>query len=483
LCWIMIGAGVYTIVPFIVLAWFNQPSSDDYTLAVRDRSTPLRSVLTSVYNNWSGRYLASVFSRLNPLLYDASWYNLYPIILISGFIISVFIALKELLKNDHSLLEVLALSSLFIHLIFSQSPSISEAFYWFSGSCIYQTSNIFTLVLLTVISRLRRPSTNKVAYTFLATLLCISIIGSNEVSMVIVCCIVFGLTVFDYRTNKKVSSSNLTLSAVCIACSMAVLLAPGNLLRMQEPAYYNKSPLWAFFGAASVSVWVLLKWATSLLAATLVYIVFRLRRTKSNPENKQSNFCIKSWTTYFVAVTIMLQLIIIYTAGGGSLGRVENNVFLLVIIGYFFNLHLFIDKHLQQKFSNPSFKKLLGLLAVLLFLVDIFNLNNNTSSAYLDIISGRAKKYKEELDERVTLLKSCKNDTCYVPSLSVISKTLFVTDIRPRSDSMFLWINSSYSNFYNAPFILPTGTSPAIESNEEIIKHLGKEIRKNLVAR
>jgi hypothetical protein len=68
-----------------------------------------------------------------------------------------------------------------------------------------------------------------------------------------------------------------------------------------------------------------------------------------------------------------------------------------------------------------------------------------------------------------------------VPPLSVLPKSLFVTDIRMKSDSMFLWINKSYAQFYQVPFLLVTGHLPAVEPNVEIIRNLGKEIRKNMV--
>lgn len=483
ICWVLIGAAVYTVLPFLLLAQFNQPSADDYTLAVRDMNNSLPVVLKDVYANWSGRFLAPVFSRLNPLLYDVSWYRIYPLVLIIGFIISIVIVFRELLKPHYSFLEILAISSLFIHLVFSQTPSISEAFYWFSGSCIYQTANIFTLLLITILSKSKKVTSAAVKtwYGVLAALLCIVIIGSNEVSMVVVFFIVFGVTVNDLLNKKKADFLNLALLLVCIVCGMVVFFAPGNLSRMDDPVFYNKSLVWTIFGAASVSLLYVFKWATSLLAATLIYLVFVLGKLENNLQPEQGSFAVKRSVSYFVAVVLLLQLIIIYIAGGGNLGRIENNVYLLVLIGYFFNLHLFLDKFLRRRVLPFPFKKMLVLFSMLFFLFDVFNLENNTSSAYVDIISGRAKKYRQELDERIALVKACKTDTCYAPALSAIPKSLFVTEIRLRSDSMFLWINKGYSEFYHASFILPSGTPPPIEPNVEIIRHLGKEIRKNMV--
>ena len=484
-CWIIIGAGIYTIVPFLLLAQFNQPSADDFSLALRDRKNDVTAVLKDVYTNWSGRYMAPVFSRLNPLIDHPSLYKIYPLFLISGFILAAIIVLRELLGSKYSLIEILALSALFIHLVFSQTPSISEAFYWFSGSCIYQTANIFTLLLIAVLSKLRRctPSASKALYTFLAALLCILIIGCNEVSMVITFSIVFGLTINDFIISKRIHFSNLTLSAVCILCGLAVFLAPGNLNRIDDPAYYNKSPLFTIFGAASVSIMYLLKWGSSLLVVTLVYLSLQSRTIADASEPKRSSFYIKGSILYFMVVFIALQLIIIFIAGGGNLGRIENNVYLLFLTGYFFNLQLVFDKYLTQQVFACSVKKYLVLFSALLFLFDVFNLENNTSSAYIDIISGRARKYNQELEQRAALVKSCKADTCYVPALSVISKSLFVTDIRLPADTMSLWINKSYAEYYHASFVVPAGGPAAVEPNIEIIRRLGKEIRKNMAVK
>lgn len=484
-CWIIIGTGIYTIVPFLLLAQFNQPSADDFSLALRDSNNDVTTVLKDVYTNWSGRYLASIFSRLNPLIHNPSWYKIYPLFLILGFILAAIVALRELVGSKYSFIEILALSALFIHLVFSQTPSISEAFYWFSGSCIYQTANIFTLLLIAVLCKLRRSvvSASKAFYTFLAALLCILIIGCNEVSMIITFSIVFGLTINDYITRKRIHFSNLTLSAVCILCGLAVFLAPGNLNRIDDPAYYNKSPLFTIFGAASVTILYLLKWGNSLLAVTLVYLTLQLRTIADASELKRSKFYIKGSILYFIAVFVALQLIIIFVAGGGNLGRIENNVYLLFLTGYFFNLQLIFDKCLTRQVFAYSLKKYLVLFSALLFLFDVFNLENNTSSAYVDIISGRAHKYNQELEQRAALVKNCKTDTCYVPALSVISKSLFVTDIRMPVDTMALWINKSYAEFYHASFVAPEGSPGIVEPNIEIIRRLGKEIRKNIVVK
>ena len=482
-CWIIIAAGIYTIVPFLLLAQFNQPSADDFALALRDSKNDISTVLKDVYTNWSGRYLAPVFSRLNPLIHHPSWYKIYPLFLIIGFIISTIIVLRQLLGSKYSLIEVLASSALFIHLVFSQTPSVSEAFYWFSGSCIYQTANIFTLLLIAVLSKLRKSSASKALYTFLAALLCIVIIGCNEVSMVITFSIVFGVTINDYIKQKRVRSSNLILSAVCILCGLAVFFAPGNLNRINDPAYYNKSLLWTIFGAASVTILYVLKWGSSLLAVTLVFLSLRLKKSADVSEPKQSKFYIKGSILYFIIMFIALQLIIIFIAGGGNLGRIENNVYLLFLTGYFFNLQLVFNKYLNRQVFAHSLKKYFVLFSVLLFLFDVFNLENNTSSAYIDIISGRTHKYNQELDERAALVKNCKADTCYVPALSVISKSLFVTDIRLPADTLFLWINKSYAQFYHASFVVPAASPSVIEPNVEIIRHLGKEIRKNMVVK
>jgi hypothetical protein len=480
--YILIGAGVYTIAPFLFLAKYNQPSADDYTLAIRDSTHPLLTVVNDVYANWSGRYLAPVFSRLNPLLFDPSWYNIYPVILIATFVLALVILLKELLRRKCRFVEVLAISAVLIHLIFSQTPSISEAFYWFSGSCIYQTANIFTMLLITVLSRLTRAvnARSRVVYTALAAILCILIIGCNEVSMVIVCFIVFAICINDFVARKKISISHLIILFVCLTCSAAVFFSPGNLARIDDPVYYNKSLSWTFFGATSVAILYSLKWSVSLLAASLLYLL--LYSEKIDAESKVSQvYSIQPPLFYFLAVFLLLQFVMFYIAGGGNLGRVENNVYLLVLIGYFFNLHLFVKKYQPLNVLPFRVKRFLVLFSILFFLFDVFNVENNTTSAYVDILSGRAKKYNEELKERLALAKECKKDTCYVPPLSVLPKSLFVTDIRMKSDSMFLWINKSYAQFYHVPFLLVMGHLPAVEPNVEIIRNLGKEIRKNMV--
>ncbi len=485
LCWLLIGAGLYTLFPFLYLARYNQPAADDFILAVRDRTTDFGPVFKDIYFNWSGRYAASLIARLNPMISGSYYYyKLYPVIIIVSFTIAVILLLREILKGKASRLEILALSAVFIYLVFTQTPSIAEAFYWFSGSCIYQTTNVGTLLLLTTLCRLERANSPflKWLYFVLAALLCIFIIGCNEVSMFVACFIVFSFAGFKFFVQKKVKTFHLGLLAICLGCTAFSMMAPGNYTRLQELQVYNQSFLFSVVGAISTGLLYLLKWGTSILITALLYLFFSERlfaNKKVSPVKKHRLFFLS--ISCFAVVFFSLQLFIVWVAGGSNLGRTENVVYFFFLLGFFFNLHLFIYLYLPQRLLRDSFYKLVAAITVLVFFIDMFNIENNVSSAYVDLITGKAKQYNYELNERFVSVKACKTDTCYVKPLSVIPKTLFFVDIKSIYDpkGKGFWLNESYSKFMGKAFVVTTGKLPPVEPNMEIIRQSAKQIRKN----
>jgi hypothetical protein len=299
--------------------------------------------------------------------------------------------------------------------------------------------------------------------------------------MFVVVFIVLSITIHSNSDNRT-RFFYIFLSAVCVVSVAVVVCAPGNFSRINDPQFLNKSFWWTITGAASITVLYLLKWGTSILVVTLACLFF-LRKLIIRQLADRSVIVInfRKSLLSFLLMFAAVQVFVIYAAGGGNLGRIENNLYLFFLLGFTFNLYVFINKYFNRRSFNLFLNKPFAVITGLLFLLNVCDVENDISSAYVDILSGRAKRYDQELTERLVLIKSCKTDTCYVPALTVTPKTLFVTDIRLASETNYLWINESYAKFYRSPFPLPSGNPPPVEPNLEIIRRVGKEIRKNIV--
>jgi hypothetical protein len=127
----------------------------------------------------------------------------------------------------------------------------------------------------------------------------------------------------------------------------------------------------------------------------------------------------------------------------------------------------------MKLFFHPLYLTMAGLL----FILNIFDLNNNITTAYVDLLSGKAKCYDQELNERKTLVEQCRTDTCYVPSLKNVPSTIFFTDIKSIKDTTNLWVNELYAKYMAKHYIISAPTSVVIKSNFETIKETAKELR------
>ncbi len=481
--WAMIGLGVYTLLPFLFISQYNQPSADDFYFAVRDTNNNFLTVLKSAYFGWTGRYFNTLVLRLNPLLYHSfGAYKTYSIIIIILFAIALSFLVREFLIKIASVKQVLGISSLLIFLYFAQMPSVSEGFYWFSGYSTYQVANILSLLLLIILQKISPHSfTQKNALLFLlSALLCTAIIGSNEVSLIIVSCLIFFICLHHTFRIKKISMIFLFLMIVCLAAGAVAILAPGNYQRMENVQEFSGSPLWTITGALSLSAGYFIKWSSSILIASLIYIpFFGIPLAEKIKESGKIPFInLKLSVTVYLSLFFLLQLFFVWVAGGSNLGRVENVIYLYFLLGWFFNLHLALVKYSYKEFiSFTSSQKIFYGCIILLFFLHVFDINNNISTAYIDFISGKAKKYETELIERQKLIKLSTSDTCIVKPLTEISKTIFFTDIMSIADTAEFWNNEGYSKYFGKSFVITESKTPAIKSNIQTLEELGKRIR------
>ena len=93
-------------------------------------------------------------------------------------------------------------------------PQISSGIYWLSGSMTYQLSNILNVAFLYFIIKFFK--TNKRKYYLLTVFIMILIIGTNELSMILIDFFVFILFIILWDKNKKVNYQILLLLLIAL---------------------------------------------------------------------------------------------------------------------------------------------------------------------------------------------------------------------------------------------------------------------------
>ena len=159
---ILLGIGIYTLLPFLLLTIYNHPAADDFSFAVRDRTLDYFTVMQQYYFNWTGRYFSTItLFRINPMIFDAlGIYKLFAALLFLLFSSSVFFIVYTITGKAFGKKEAAALAALLVTLYLLQLPSPSEGFYFFSTYATYQFANVLVLVLLALLYTFFNSSVN-----------------------------------------------------------------------------------------------------------------------------------------------------------------------------------------------------------------------------------------------------------------------------------------------------------------------------------
>jgi hypothetical protein len=474
---ILLLSGLYALLPFVYLARYDHPSADDYVYVVQLQARGLWQMMTHYYFHWTGRYSLAFIYWFSPVnFHSLAQYRIFPVIMIILFTVASIILLRSLVSPYLSFAQVIGLTCLLVFLYLSQAPSISEAFYWYSGASVYQLANILGMLLVATLVR-RRGALKKDVWKVLGcALLCIFIIGCNEVPLIITVLFLLYHTKSRYSADKKLDPGLVFLCVVCVLSALVEVLAPGNSARLDSE--HSRSLAWTIAGTLSITAVYIAQWAGPLLAVSVLYVPFfgipLAHKMRAAPTTARQ---VKDLLWFFLGTFCILQVFIIWVAGGSSLGRIFDVIYLFFILCYFSLLQLLLNKNLQRVAGLTKYAAALSVLGVALFLANMFDINNNISTAYLDIVSGKARQYDRELTARLRTAKECKSDTCYVPALSAIPSTIFFTDIRPRTDSTGLWINYYYSQYYHVKFVVPDHPPPVATPNIETLRTIGRSVR------
>ena len=476
--WTILVIGILVIAPLFLLSIYNHPSTDDYNYALRDISSNIWISGIETYLNWSGRYFATLLSSLNPLVFHSmTLYRIYPLILITLFFCSLWYLSSSLLKELFRQKEKITIAILCFIIYIVQCPSISQSFYWFSGYAAYTVPSILYIVLL---ANLLHRST--LLLTTINTLLVFAIVGSNEISLVIVVCTLIYINIERWIAHRKVSTHHLILLAAAIIFAFGVFLSPGNETRMMDEANSNNIKWTVIVSLLQPISWFLI-WGPILLIGSIIYATLIAPTiTKQRSARLQSLFSVsfKRFSLFFVLTLILAHIPPTWGIGTVAIGRLANVIYLFFIVGWFYGTQLFISQHadMVSLFKNKYYTYIYSALLLLFIFVVVFNQHGIVATSYMDLVSGKASRYSTELNERYDLVKnhSNKDSVLIIKNLENIPQTIYFVDISTEADS---WKNETFRKYWGCPSQIILEAEPVTEqSNFEQLKQAVKSIRK-----
>lgn len=438
---IIIIVGILTILPFIILSFFNHPTSDDFYFFNKSRDLGFWNAQVSWYNEWTGRYFSTAVLSLYPLLTKSFFlYKIIPVVLLLSLLGSIYY-LSSILFSNLKKGNFIVLTLCLVTLYLLQMPLVSQGFYWLAGSISYQLGNILSILLFCFIIQLIK--TNKRIYMILSILFTVFVVGSNETGMILIDFLLGIIFFYNLYQNKKINYSLLIVLIFAAIFSMIVFKSPGNVVR--EAVYPDKHLIgYAFLKSISAVKAYLGIWMPLIIIFTFIYYDY------FNKNEQTSSHKVFDVNPILVFIIVCFLPFVGFFVSYWSIGylpplRTINTIYLYFLIGF---LYLNFVLLYRLKKVNKQYIVFSKGVRYLLYVVLIIYLthNKNIKTAYSDLLEGTAYKYDLELNERYQLIRKSKNENCYVPKLNSLPLTIFAGDITNDSKD---WRNEPYNNYWH----------------------------------
>ncbi|MCJ8165923.1 DUF6056 family protein [Pontibacter sp. E15-1] len=472
----ILGTGLLVLVPFLLLTLYNHPQADDFGFAVRDNTFNFWETQVNFYLNWSGRYFSTASTILSPVnSHDFDGYKLYSFLLIMLFAASIYLLIYTLLNKSCNPLQFSALAVLFISLYILQLPSVSEGLFWMPGLLAYQLPNIMMLMVLALLVSFFQTGNQvlKLVYIGLAAVLCIAIVGSNEMSIVMAFTTVLLLFYLNWKDTQNRPYLAFLLFICTVACLVAVL-APGNYARMEDHPD-GKKPLWALTYAAFLTILSFYRWLAPVLIASVLYVIYwGLPLADKKVRDAIFRVDLRVSLLYYLVTLFLMQFAYTWAVGERPTPRVENVIYFFFVFGWFYNLQVALTTYGHLLRSERNLSPALPVAAFILLLLSVFDMNSTIATAYIDLISGKAQAYDAALNERYTYLQNSGCDTCALAPLPAIPQSLYFMDALDGEANSKFWVNADLARYWHKSSVFLTSPNPEIVDNVTTLREAGK---------
>lgn len=473
---LLILLGICSMLPFLILTLYAHPTADDFSFAIRDTTLSFYQSQVEFYMNWSGRYFGTAIVRINPLTTASlKLYKLYSFLTILFFILQVYFLTYLITNNNAGRLKAISFTAILVSLYLLLIPSTAEGFYFFTTYAAYQFPNILVILMLSVLYTFFNKDSvvTKTTLIGIASLLCIAIVGSNEMSTIVAFMTLFLILVANWK-NKKARPYLLFLFFICVvSCSVSVL-APGNFTRMNE--HPNASRFWwSTIYSVILTLLTFYRWLAPVLVASVLYMLYiGLPLASSAKNHRLFTIDLRLASLYFLGTIFLMYFVFAWSTGERATPRVENVICFFFIFGWFYLLQIVITTYSHMLRHERFLTPFVPTAAYLLFALNIFSIESNVTTAYVDIISGKAAVYDETLNSRYASLLASNCEVCAVPPLPTIPQTIYFSDILEGTENNDMWINRGFADYWQKEAVYLTAPNPPIQNNLTTLRESGK---------
>lgn len=451
----MFGFFILTIIPFIFLFFYNQPTPEDFYYQEVVKKSGFFDAQRFFHKFWGGRIVYYAIVSLNPLIFKSIIvYNLFALLILLFLFYSFYLFVSEITRNGINLTDNFLLVLSFIFLFVYGIPSVGQGFYWLGSAINYSLATAFSMLFYVFFLRLNRNDTivQKINSIAICGFSAVFVAGSNEITAAI-----FSLSIvflfFKYiLIDKKINRNLLFFILINLAVTYISFSAVGNSKRSEQ--YLNNHDF--IFSAVNSVTFVFQQsgsWLfnSPLIPVTILLYPIYMKLLKNS--DYSILYTINPLMSVFVLFTFLFTgtFIMLWSSGILPYDRILNCLYFLFLTGWFIIvinlLSYFKQKYDIESLINHKYLYIGSVLIVIIFLIR----ENNITTSYYDLFSGKAKSFQSELNARYVKIEADKNDTCIVDKLYEIPKSYFFMDVDKNVKSVY---NQGYAMYFGKKAIL-----------------------------
>ncbi len=447
---------IVSLIPLLILHYFNQPTPEDFYYSGEAGKIGLMDSMRVLYKFYGGRYFTYLLISLNPLYFHSvAGYKFCTLILMLLFYFVFFLFVSEFTKSRLNLTEriLFSLSVYFLYLF--SMPSLSQGFYWLVSAVHYQVALMLIMLFLIYFSRIDKESSiaKRNLLIFISCLITIAIPGTVELSAAMMVIIVALLIMSSIVKYKTVNWWLILISLITIVCVYFVIKSPGNDQRSLKYAD-NHNLLLSLYSSfmflfQSISSWV---FNSPLPVITVLFLPFFFKLTHAGSSEEKSTEVRLSYLVIIFLLMLYINIFIIYwTLGIPPYDRILDFIYFIFLVGWFciiISLTTFITgKYGIKEIKLPNYLYTAAVILIVFFIVR----ENNITTAYSDLFSGKASEFNRTLFGRYDDISKNSSDSLELDSIKNIPQTFFFLDITKDNKRPF---NIGYCSYFNKKYIV-----------------------------
>jgi len=488
---------VLSLIPMLILGFYDFPSADDFSMALETRQyfaangdffgTVIASLQKSwvVYSQYEGYFFSIILTCICPSVFGEDFYFLTPFLVLGMLTFGVCYFFDALfvraLHLDKNLTNVVRMLTLFMMVqCLNGSGTRVEAFYWYSGAINYTFTFGVAFFWLGLLIRSVYECDEKARFRKLvwASIWAFFMGGANYLSALelAICSVLllfvlvmvklgrFDIQGIDDEQRKSFSHIWIPLAINLIGFSFSCF-GPGNSNRFAETT--QMSPVKAVFVSLYDTFDMLFndmtRWEVLVVLLMLVPICWKMAGELKVRFEHPILFTLFA----FLLVSSNMTPPIFATANIDA-GRLKalafmEFVFMLVLVVFYLTAvarQYFDDKYMSgvtkdvaddSKPFSPVFSVIIASCLAIFMVGSALSIKPepeyySCTSALYDIVSGRAATYKQENADRLEMLRDDSIKNAELIEYSVHPEMLFYMDVTPDTSE---WINQATAIYYD----------------------------------